>query len=286
MLSPGDLVLCSGTLPRDAAFRERVEAAAASGFSGISLWGRDYSRARHEGWSDADLRLLLDDHGLAVAELDPAWWWLPGAAEIVVPSDVDTQDVFGYGEGELFAIADAVGARSINAVDVFGGDWTLDAAAEALAGLCDRAADHGLLVHVEFLPWSRIADIGTAWEIVQAADRPNAGIAVDAWHFFRSNADEKALRAIPGDKILGVQLDDGPATAEPNLVHATLHDRRLPGAGEFDLSGLIAALRDVGARAPFGVEVFSDELHALGAVEAARRAGDATRRVLAGGATP
>ena len=279
-------MLCSGTLPRDATFRERAEAVAAGGFRGISLWGRDYRRARDEGWSDADLRVLLDDHGLTVAELDPVWWWLPGASEVVIPPDVDTQEVFRYGEPELFAIADAVGARSVNAVDVFGGDWTVHAAAEALAGLCERAAEHGLLVHVEFLPWSRIPDIGTAWEIVRTADRPNAGIAVDAWHFFRSNADEKTLRAIPGDKILGVQLDDGPATAEPNLVRASLHERRLPGEGDFDLAGLVAALRDVGACAPFGVEVFSDALHALGAEEAARRAGDATRRLVAGEASP
>jgi sugar phosphate isomerase/epimerase len=281
MLGPGDLVLCSGTLPRDVSFRDRVEAARAGGFRGISLWGRDYWRARHEGWSDADVRALLDDHGVSVAELDPAWWWLPGATEIVIPADLDTQEVFRYGESELFAIADAVGARSINAVDVFGGDWTVDDAGEALAGLCDRAADHGLLVHVEFLPWSRIPDVATAWDIARAADRANAGIAVDAWHFFRGNADEKALRAIPGDKILGVQLDDGPAPPEPNLVHATLHERLLPGEGEFDLAGLVAALRDVGACTPFGIEVFSDELHALGPVEAGRRAGEATRRVLA-----
>ncbi len=25
---------------------------------------------------------MLDDHGLVVAEVDPAWWWTPGAAEV------------------------------------------------------------------------------------------------------------------------------------------------------------------------------------------------------------
>jgi sugar phosphate isomerase/epimerase len=283
-LAAGDLVLCSGTLPPATPWGDRLAAASAAGFRGISVWGRDHAAARRDGLSDADLRVQLDDHGLAVAEIDPAWWWLPGAAEIGNSlAGVDTLDVFRFGELELFAVADALGARSLNAVDVFGGDWTLDEAADALAGLCDRAADHGLLVHVEFLPWSRIPDLATAWEIVRRADRPNAGVAVDAWHWARTapSCDLETLRTIPGAKLLAVQLDDAPAETEPDLMHATLHDRLLPGEGAIDLEKLVAALHQIGAVAPFGVEVFSDELQALAPTEVAQRAADATRRVVA-----
>jgi sugar phosphate isomerase/epimerase len=279
-LGPTDLVLCSGTLPRDVSFRERVDAAVAGGFRAISLWGRDYERAQADGLSAADMRALLNDNGLVVAELDPAWWWLPGAADVHIPDEVDPVHVFCFGEKELFAIADALGARSLNATDVFGGPWTIDDAAQAFAGLCDRAREHNLLVHLEGLPWSQIPDVGTAWDIVRLADRPNGGIVVDAWHFFRAGADFDALKAVPGARVLNIQLDDGPAAAEDNLLHATLHDRLLPGEGEFDLATLIATLRAIDAVAPIGVEVFSDELHARGPVEAARAAGDATRRLL------
>jgi hypothetical protein len=44
--------------------------------------------------------------------------------------------------------------------------------------------------------------------------------------------------------------------------------------------GYLRAVRETGSQAPVGVEVFSDELHAEGAADAARRAADATRRVL------
>lgn len=157
-LGPGDLVLCSGSLAREATFRERVAAAVAGGFAGLSLWGRDYFRAQGSGLSDADLRTLLADSGIAVAELDLAWSWLPGASDIHIPAELDTEELFAYDEADLFRIGDAVGARSINAIDVFGGAWSVDDAAAAFAGLCDRAAEHGLLVHIEFLPWSRIPD--------------------------------------------------------------------------------------------------------------------------------
>jgi sugar phosphate isomerase/epimerase len=279
-LGPADTVLCSGTLRRGITFRERVGAAVAGGFSAISLWGRDYHAARDEGLSDSDIVTVLADHGLAVAEVDPAWWWPPGAAEIHIPSDLDSEHIFAFGEDELFAVAEAVGARSLNAVDVFGGGWSLDEAAAAFAALCDRAAARGLLVQLEFLPWSRIPDLETAWCVVREADRPNGGLALDAWHYFRSGSAGSLLRSIPGARLLGVQLCDAPATPEPDPPHATLHERLLPGDGELDLGALVHDLRAIGATAPVGIEVFSDQLDALEPTEVGRRAGAALRRLL------
>jgi sugar phosphate isomerase/epimerase len=282
-LGGDDLVLCAGTLPRDTPWSDRLAAASSAGFAGLSVWARDYAAARREGWTDADLRAHLADHGLAVAELDPAWWWTPGDVDVASLVAIDDMEVFRYGEAEMFAIADAVGARSVNAADVLGGRWGVDDAAEAFAGLCDRAAEHGLLVHLEFLPWSRIADLATAWEVVRRAGRPNGGVALDAWHWFRSDtpSDVTTLRGIPGDKVLAVQLDDAPAEREPKLMSATLHERLLPGEGAIDLTTMLGTLRYIGAAAPIGVEVFSDPLHALGPFEAAHRAADASRAVLA-----
>jgi sugar phosphate isomerase/epimerase len=280
-LEPGDLVLCSGTLPRHTPFRERVEAASTAGYRAVSLWGRDYDAARQEGYTDSDLRALLDDHGLMVAELDPAWWWTPGAATFSIPPELDPVDVFRFGEAELFRIGEALGARSVNAADVVGGDWDVADAAESFAGLCDRAAEFGLLVHLEWLAWSRVPDLTTALEVVTLADRPNGGLNIDMWHCARTGTQPADLLAIPGQRVFAVQIDDGPAEPEENLVEATLHQRLVPGDGAFDLRGYLGALRRIGVAAPIGVEVFSDDLHALGPRLAATRAAEATRRVLA-----
>jgi len=64
------------------------------------------------------------------------------------------------------------------------------------------------------------------------------------------------------------------------LLLATLHERLLPGEGDFDLRALLGTLADIDAVAPIGVEVFSDALHALGPTEAARRAANAARHIL------
>jgi sugar phosphate isomerase/epimerase len=277
----GATVLCAGTLGSGVPFRSRVAATRAGGFDHLSLWGRDYEDARNEGLNDRDLRTILDDAGLAVAELDPAWWWLPGAADVHIAPEHDTERIFSFGEAELFAVADAVGARSLNAVDVFGGPWSLDDAAESFAALCRRADEHGLLVQLEFLPWSKIPDLEAAWSVVREAGAANGGLAVDAWHYFRSgSAAGDTLRSVPGERIVGVQLCDAPAVAESDLLHATLHERLLPGQGELDLAGLIADLRATGTTAPLGVEVFSDALADLAPEEIGRRAGAALRSLV------
>ena len=281
-LGPDDLVLCAGTIP-DAGFRERVDAAAAAGFSAISLWGRDYKRGQAEGLSDADMCALLDDNGLAVAELDGVGQWWPGAAGMAPPVEGDEADsFFAFTEQDMYAIADAVGARSINAVEVYAQtDVPLEAAAEEFAALCDRAAEHGLLVHIEYLPWSAIPNPRAAWEILRLADRPNGGLLVDSWHHFRSGSDDAGLREIPGDRIVAVQLNDAPAQAEDDPVDECLHRRLVPGEGAIDLVKLVKLLDESAVRAPIGIEVMSDEIFALPADEAARRVGDATRAVLA-----
>jgi sugar phosphate isomerase/epimerase len=281
-----DLVLCAGTIP-DAGFRERVEAAAGAGFSAISLWGRDYRRGRSEGLSDADMRALLDDNGLGVAELDGVGQWWPGSSGMAPPVAGDEADsFFAFSEHDMYAIADAVGARSINAVEVYAmTDVALDDAAEAFAALCDRAAEHGLIMHLEYLPWSAIPNPKTASEILELADRPNGGVLVDSWHHFRSGSDDDALRAVPPERIAAVQLNDAPARPEDDPVDECLHRRLMPGEGAIDLVGLVRLLDDMGSNAPIGVEVMSDDVFALPANEAARRVADATRAVLAAART-
>jgi sugar phosphate isomerase/epimerase len=282
-LGPEQTVLCSGTLRAGISFAQRLAAARAGGFDAISLWGRDYEDARAEGWSDADIVAMLGGHGLSVAEIDPAWDWPPGAAEVRIPPELDTERIFAFGAEELFAVADAVGARSVNAVDIFGGTWSLDDAADAFANLCDRAAERGLLVQLEFLPWSNVPDLEAAWYVVREAGRANGGLSLDAWHFFRSGSDGQLLRTIPGDRVVGVQLCDAPAALEPDLMRASLEARLLPGEGDLALGALVSDLRAIGSVAPVGVEVFSSALDELAPEDVGRRAGRALRRLLGEG---
>jgi sugar phosphate isomerase/epimerase len=155
-----------------------------------------------------------------------------------------------------------------------------EALAEAFASLCDRASRHGLLVHLEFLPWTQVRDVRAAAEIVRRAGRPNGGIMLDSWHHFRSGTPDAA---IPADLVTGIQINDAPARAEADLMEETTHRRLLPGEGAIDLRALLAHLAAGGCRAPIGVEIFSDALAGRPARETARRVARACRPLLSQG---
>jgi sugar phosphate isomerase/epimerase len=275
MLTSDDLVLCAGSALQ-VPFTERLRLAAASGFAGLSMWESDYLGARTEGYSDADLRGALADHGIEIAELDALTRWLPGD-DAAVQSEWTTT----FEENDFYAVADAIGARSINVVDLGPRrTFSVDAAAEAFAGVCDRAWEHGLLVHIEFLPWSSIPTMESAWEIVQAAGRDNGGVLLDTWHFLRSGGTPESLPKFPLDRVLAVQVSDAPAIAESNVMEETMERRLLPGQGAARVRDVIEVLSDGGCTAPVGVEVFSTELAALPADQAIDRVAQATRAVL------
>jgi sugar phosphate isomerase/epimerase len=265
------LVLCAGTIPR-ATFRERIAAARAGGFDGISLRLGDYARARAEGLSDDDMRALLAGEGLAVAEIEALTAWRPGAT----PARPE------HAELRVLAVAEAMRARSISVVEGPGAPVPVDAAAEAFVALCDRAAARGLLVHIEFWPGSAL-DLATAAAVIAKADRPNGGLLVDTWHLARTRGGTALLEGIPGTHIGAVQISDSPRVDEPeaDYLAAALTRRLLPGDGSLDLVGFLRLLETRGSPAPIGVEICSAQLAAEPPDIVARRAGDAIRTLVA-----
>jgi len=256
-------------------FAERVAAAAAAGFSGIGLLGFDHQLALHAGLTDLDLTGILFDHDVELAEVEFLMDWSAGPEE---PERVAAARIL---EDQVWAVADVFGPRVVSVGEVGPPEQLppFDLLAERFGALCDRAAAHGLLVALEFLPWSGIPDIAAAAALVEAVGRPNAGINLDAWHWFRGNPSAEVLRAV-ADRIFVLQLDDADRTVVGSLPEDTTLRRRCPGEGSFDLVGLLMLARDAGVDAPISVEVMSTEHYALPVEEAARRAYTATRAVI------
>jgi sugar phosphate isomerase/epimerase len=272
-LTADDLVICSGTMGR-APLPVAVAAASAAGFAGISAYFDDVAAALADRWTAASLATLLDDHGLAVAELDGRFAWLPGDEDRGWP----TTDAF-------VDAAATVGARSITVLETrrraLGSELPWDAVAEAYAAVCDRAAEHDLLVHIEYFPYSALDRLGVAWEVARRADRPNGGVMVDLWHHVRGPDAGTPSLAAPGDRILAVQVGDVAAVPWDDRRAEMMHGRVLPGHGAADVPGLLRTLRAAGCQAPFEVEVYDDALTEMGPEAAARQAMAALRDVLA-----
>jgi sugar phosphate isomerase/epimerase len=270
-MGPNDLVLHAATL-RNASFLELCDAAVAGGFTAITVYPTHVRRARASGLSLRDMRRALEERGLALADLDPLLNWMPGDD---FPSELNAT------EAEHYEVAETLRARSLNVAQAFRPSVDLDEAAEALAGVCDRAWDHGLIVTLEYLPWAGIPDIATARAVVERCGRPNATLMIDTWHTFRGPSTHAQLAALPGRLVGSVQLNDAPAEPSGDLLTETTRARLLPGEGAIPLVAWLRTLDAIGSRAPIGVEIFSDANDRLPPLEVGRRCGEAARRVIA-----
>lgn len=272
-LSWPDLVWSHFSRPRFGQFDERVAAAAAAGFSAIGLYALEYRRLRDEEHrSLGDIADVLRANGLVLGEIETVkgWWATGGDAH----ADCELVESLAY------ELADGVGARYLQAIGSYEGSF--DEAVAGFAALCDRAADHGLKVGIEWLPYTNIANADDARRIVEAADRPNGGYCVDIWHHIRGANDVAMLRRLPGDRVLAVQMNDGSLQpALPDYKADCLASRVPPGEGEFDAVGFVRTLVDMGVTAPISLEVCSTELWAAPVNDAAQRSADAMRSVLA-----
>ncbi|HPG26256.1 MAG TPA: sugar phosphate isomerase/epimerase, partial [Myxococcota bacterium] len=184
--------------------------------------------------------------------------------------------------GPTFEVASFYGAEAVAGV-VMAPEIDFDAAAKGLRKLGRMGASRGLKVCIEWLPWSGLPTIASAWKLVQAAGGDNVGLVADTWHWLRQpgGPDEKTLRSIPGDRIHCVQLDDTTLAGEgDDMMMESMTNRLLPGDGEVDWARFLGILDEIGADPIWAPEVFNLGLMEKGPVEMARRIGAATRKVL------
>jgi sugar phosphate isomerase/epimerase len=262
------LVLSSYSLGTTVGFEDRVRAAAAAGFDGIGLRAENYWDALRDGLDDDTMAAVAARHGIAVLEVEYLTAW--GTA---VDRDAAQQEK----ERTVFHMARAFGVGHLNTGLLE--KPPLDVVTRAFAELCDRA--DGLTVALEFMPYSGVPDLATAWRILDAAGRANGGLIVDVWHWARAHSVSSDLAGVPPDRIVAVQLCDVREHPMEPLRAESLGYRLPPGQGFADPVGLLRALHEHGVEPRVvTVEVISDELVARGVDTAATVLGEAAREVL------
>lgn len=260
----------SGVLPGSAraarhGLAERLSACAAAGYVGCWLHYRDYLEQRAAGLADEDIRALLDRFGMRHREVEFLTDWF-----------VDREDC-RTAETAAFAAARAIGATVLNV----GGDFAGRGLSRALmvdrfASLCSRAADTGISVAIEFVPWSNVPDIRAALDFMGPQ---NAGIVVDCWHLFRGEMPLSDIALVPAEKILCIQLSDALAIPGDALAEETRN--RLPcGEGALDLAGFMDALDRTAPDVPVSVEIISPRFAGLPVAKAAQESIQGARELL------
>jgi sugar phosphate isomerase/epimerase len=255
--------------------RDRCEQAARVGFSGIGLWHADLEHVL-ETRTLADVAALFDELGLRHLELEFLWEWFHD------PEDERRRES-DQRRALLWKAAAALPAHHVKVGNIPGTPCELGRLTEAYAELCaDAAEHHGATVVYEFMPPDvNVQDLDTALAIVEGADAPNGGLAIDTWHMAKLGVAPDDLRRVPARHLGWVELSDGHYRNLPDPVDETINHRELPGEGEFPIREYVAAVREAGYEGPWGVEVLSQDLRALPIEQIFDRAAETTRAQLA-----
>lgn len=231
-------------------FRERVEAAARAGYTGVGIKQADLRRTlqRH---GIRGMRSILVANGIEHLELEALFDWC-AAGDARRRSDADRE--------LLLATAGELGACRIKAAGDFGAaDWSPAQMHDAFQVLARLAKAVGTRFTLEPIPFSNIPDLDTALAIIGSSAGQGGGLMLDSWHVTRGGMSLVQIAALPPGTIGGAELDDGTLHTVGSPIEDTLDRRRLCGEGEFDLPGFIAAVRATGYDGPWGVEIISAE---------------------------
>ena len=147
-------------------------------------------------------------------------------------------------------------------------------------------AAHGCTLGVEFLGPKTIRD-GHKYSFIQnvqqgldlaAAIGLNAGLLLDAWHWFTAQATVEDILALEPEQVVYVHINDAP----PGIPLSDRLDnhRAVPGeTGVIDLGAFLGALRRIGYEGPVVPEPFVPELGQMAPEDAIKRVGAALKRV-------
>jgi sugar phosphate isomerase/epimerase len=251
-------------------WRDRCQQAAATGFHGIGLWHADVAH-QLQTRTLAEMKQIFDDAGLEYLEVEflADFFVAPGE-----PARTESDRL----RKQLFETAATFDAHHIKVGNIPGTPCELGRLTEEFAALCADAAQHTeAKVAYEFMPFDvNVNTLDKALELATDAHAPNGGLAIDTWHMGKLRISPTDLRRIPPEQLAWVELSDGQQETMEDPIDETINHRKLPGEGEFDVPGYVAALQEIGYPGPWGVEVLSAELRSLSIEDEFKRAYETT----------
>jgi len=113
-----------------------------------------------------------------------------------------------------------------------------------LQSLCAMARSLGLLVNIEFMPFSpRWGSLQEATALVEELDQANLGLGIDLLHLVRSGGSVEDLAAVPPQLVHYAQVcDSADGTAHKDYAEEAGANRLAPGAGVLPVQAFVAAL--------------------------------------------
>jgi len=244
-------------------FKDRVQAAAKAGFTGIGIWHTDLEHILQYR-TLKEMKKILDDNGIKHVELEFINdWFLDGARK----AESDSR------KKRLFEASETLYAKHIKVGDFYNSTSPMPHIIESFAALCTEAEKYGATIGFEIMGCAMIDNIQDALTMVETAGAKNGGLIIDIYQVVNLGMTYEEISRIPLKYLTNVELNDG---TQPGSLNHDPSNRRFCGEGEYDIKGLINCVNNMGYTGPWAVEVISEKLAILPLKELSMRAFNTT----------
>jgi len=128
----------------------------------------------------------------------------------------------------------------------------------ALRAMAEIARPFRVKIGFEFLGFANcsVNTLARARRVVEAADDPNIGLVIDAFHFHAGGSTWEMLDGLAAERLFVVHLSDAERRPRGELTDS---HRLLPGDGVVPLRDLVKRLQRIGYSGVYSIELFRPE---------------------------
>lgn len=251
---------------------ERARLLSETGFSAIGFIQQDIEHILQYDltWPESRrgklhrLNSILQRNGIDFVELEFLTEWVLGEDDPRRQAEQEDRDL-------LLEAAEVLGANHLKIGNINAYPVPVSDQRTRFTQISEEFADVDTEVGLEFFPISpEVRTIETALEVTSGTD--NGGLYLDLWHNTKLGLDFENIASLSEDDIIAVEFEDGYVDTQLSFLEETINLRKLPGQGEFDISGWVEAVREAGFDGPFGLEILSEEYRRFEPEEAYPRA--------------
>jgi 2-keto-myo-inositol isomerase len=252
-----------------------IKAAGEAGFELIEIWAaklREFLKSN----SVEDLKRLLKENNLEPYSINSIEHITFRNAEDYAKIKAETEELSQIaGEINCPYVVVVPGKLPENASK----EEIIDESVRVLNELADIAEKHDVGLAFEFLGQTdcSVQTLDLCREIVEKVDRKNIGLVIDTFHFYAGNSSFEAIESLNPEKLFIFHINDAENLPKEELTDA---HRLYPGTGILPIREIKQRFDKIGYDRMVSIEIFRPEYWNENPFEVARKAKEATEKVL------
>ncbi len=252
-----------------------IKAASAAGFDLIEIWAaklREFLKTNSVG----DLKKLLNENNLEPYSINSIEHITFRSAEDYEKIKTETEE-FSKIAGEIGCpyVVVVPGKLPENSSEKI----IVEESVKVLNELADIAEKYNVGLAFEFLGQAdcSVQTLDLDKKIIEKVNRKNVGLVIDTFHFYAGNSSFEAIETLNPEKLFIFHINDAEDLPKADLTDA---HRLYPGEGILPIREIKERFDQIGYDRMVSIEIFRPEYWNENPFEVARKAKEATEKVL------